>query len=204
MKVVFLEDVPNVAETGEVKEVADGYGRNFLIPKKLAILADAKATQIIEAQLKKKAQRQAETEAEMRELAKQLEGQEIVLKARAGAKDRLYGSITNADIADELEKSAGLVVDKRKIELDEPIREVGSYEIAIRLTKDIIPKIKLKVMEEEEKKEKKVEKVGKAKKERATAGEKEEKKEKKAEKAEEGEKKKKKRVKEKEETNQSV
>ncbi|TET66756.1 MAG: 50S ribosomal protein L9, partial [Dehalococcoidia bacterium] len=149
MKVVFLEDVPNVAETGEVKEVADGYGRNFLIPKKLAILADAKATQIIEAQLKKKAQRQAETEAEMRELAKQLEGQEIVLKARAGAKDRLYGSITNADIAEELEKSAGLVVDKRKIELDEPIREVGSYEIAIRLTKDIIPKIKLKVMEEE-------------------------------------------------------
>ncbi|MQY73464.1 MAG: 50S ribosomal protein L9, partial [Dehalococcoidia bacterium] len=112
MKVVFLEDVPNVAETGEVKEVADGYGRNFLIPKKLAILADAKATQIIEAQLKKKAQRQAETEAEMRELAKQLEGQEIVLRARAGAKDRLYGSITNADIADELEKSAGLVVDK--------------------------------------------------------------------------------------------
>jgi len=204
MKVVFLEDVPNVAETGEVKEVADGYGRNFLIPKKLAILADAKATQIIEAQLKKKAQRQAETEAEMRELAKQLEGQEIVLKARAGAKDRLYGSITNADIAEELEKSTGLVVDKRKIELDEPIREVGSYEIAIRLTKDIIPKIKLKVMEEEEKKEKKVEKVGKAKKERATAGEKEEKKEKKAEKAEEGEKKKKKRVKEKEETNQSV
>ena len=204
MKVVFLEDVPNVAETGEVKEVADGYGRNFLIPKKLAILADAKATQIIEAQLKKKAQRQAETEAEMRELAKQLEGQEIVLKARAGAKDRLYGSITNADIAEELEKSAGLVVDKRKIELDEPIREVGSYEIAIRLTKDIIPKIKLKVMEEEEKKEEKAEKVGKAKKERATAGEKEEKKEKKAEKAEEGEKKKKKRVKEKEETNQSV
>jgi len=169
----------------------------------------------------------------MRELAKQLEGQEIVLKARAGAKDRLYGAITNADIAEELEKSAGLVVDKRKIELDEPIREVGSYEIAIRLTKDIIPKIKLKVMEEEkeegkekeagkEKKEKKAEKVGKAKKERATAGEKEEKKEgkekeegkekkagkekkeKKAEKAEEGEKKKKKRVKEKEETNQSV
>ena len=215
MKVVFLEDVPNVAETGEVKEVADGYGRNFLIPKKLAILADAKATHIIEAQLKKKAQRQAETEAEMRELAKQLEGQEIVLKARAGAKDRLYGSITNADIAEELEKSAGLVVDKRKIELDEPIREVGSYEIAIRLTKDIIPKIKLKVMEEEkeegkekkagkEKKEKKAEKVGKAKKERATAGEKEEKKEKKAEKVEGGEKKKKKRVKEKEETNQSV
>ena len=194
MKVVFLEDVPNVAETGEVKEVADGYGRNFLIQKKLAILADAKTTHIVEAQLKKKARRQAETEAEMRELAEQLEGQEIVLKARTGAKDQLYGSITNADIAEELEKSAGLVIDKRKIELDEPIREVGSYEIAIRLTADIIPKIKLTVAEEEEKKEKKAKKVEKEKKAEKVE------KEKKTEKVEEGEKKKKKRVKKKEET----
>lgn len=166
MKVVFLEDVPNVAEAGETKEVADGYGRNFLLPKKLAILADVKATHIIEARLKRKARLEAETDAEMRELAQQLEGKEIVLKALAGAKERLYGSITNADIADELSKSAGLVVDKRKIELDEPIREVGSYEVAIRLTKDIIPKIKLTVMEEVEKeekgkKEKKTEKVKK-------------------------------------------
>jgi len=165
VKVVFLEDVPNVAETGEVKEVADGYARNFLLPKKLAVLADSKAAQLVEARLKKKARLQAETEAEMRELARQLEGQEIVLKARAGAKDRLYGSITNADIAEELEKSAGVVVDKRKIELDEPIHELGSYEIGIRLTKDIIPKIKLTVVGEEEgegreKKESKAEKTG--------------------------------------------
>ena len=153
MKVIFVEDVPNVAKAGEVKEVADGYGRNFLLPKKLAILADSRATHIIEAQLKKKARLHAETEAEMRELARQIEGQEIILKARAGAKERLYGSITNADIAEELSKSTGLVVDKRKVELDEPIREVGSYEIAIRLTKDIVPKIKLTVMEAEEKKE---------------------------------------------------
>jgi large subunit ribosomal protein L9 len=150
VKVVFLEDVPNVAETGEMKEVADGYARNFLIPKKLAVLADSKAAQLVEARLKKKARLQAETEAEMRELARQLEGQEVALKARAGAKDRLYGSITNADIAEELEKSAGIVVDKRKIELDEPIHELGSYEISIRLTKDIIPKIKLTVTGEEE------------------------------------------------------
>jgi len=164
MKVVFLEDVPNVAEVGEMKEVADGYGRNFLIPKKLAILADSQAASIIKVQLKKKARLQAETEAEMRELAQQLEGKEIVLKARAGAKDRLYGSITTADIAEELSKSAGLVVDKRKIELEESVREVGSYEVAIRLTKDIIPRIKLTVMGEEEKEGK--EKKGKGKKER--------------------------------------
>ncbi len=184
MKVVFLEDVPDVAETGEIKEVAAGYARNFLIPKKLAIMADARATHIVEVQLKKKARLQAETEAEMRELAKQLEGQKIALKARAGAKERLYGSITNADIAEELSKSAGLVVDKRKIELDEPIREVGSYEIAIRLTKDIIPKIKLTVKEEEEKKEE-----GKGKKEEGK-GKKRSKAEKKAVEAEEEEEKK--------------
>ena len=163
MKVVFLEDVPNVAEVGEMKEVADGYGRNFLIPKKLAILADSQAASIIKVQLKKKARLQAETEAEMGELAQQLEGKEIVLKARAGAKDQLYGSITTTDIAEELSKSAGLVVDKRKIELEESVREVGSYEVAIRLTKDIIPRIKLTVMGEEEKEGK--EKKGKEKKE---------------------------------------
>lgn len=154
MKVVFLEDVPNVAEAGEMKEVADGYGRNFLIPRKLAVLADAKAANIIEAQLKKKARIQAETEAEMRELAQQLEGKEVILKARSGAKGRLYGSITNADIAAELNKSAGLTVDKREIELTEPIHQIGSYEIAIRLTKDIMPKIKVAVVGKEEKKKK--------------------------------------------------
>ncbi len=149
MKVVFIEDVPDVAEVGEIKEVADGYGRNYLIPRRLAILADARATQIVEAQKKRKAQIEAKTEAEMRELAKQLEGLDMVIKAKAGTKDRLYGSITNADIAEELSTSAGLVIDKRKIELETPIHEIGSYEIPIRLTKDIIPKVKLSIIEEE-------------------------------------------------------
>ena len=176
MKVVFIEDVPDVAEAGEIKEVADGYGRNYLIPRKLAVLADARATQIVEAQKKRKARIEAETEAEMRELAKQLEGLDITIKAKAGAKDRLYGSITNADIAEELNTSLSLVVDKRKIELETPIHEIGSYDIPIRLTKDIIPRIKLIVIEEEkvegeEKKETKTKakKKTKAKAEQAVA-----------------------------------
>jgi large subunit ribosomal protein L9 len=172
MKVVFVEDVPDVAEAGEIKEVADGYGRNYLIPKKLAVLADARATQIVETQKKRKARIEVETEAEMRELAKQLEGLDVVIKAKAGSKERLYGSITNADVADELSKSAGLVVDKRKIELETPIHEIGNYEIAIRLTKDIIPKLKLSVVEEaaevKEKKESKAKKESKGKKEKKT------------------------------------
>ncbi len=149
MKVIFLQDVPNVARAGEIKEVASGYGRNFLIPKKLALLANSPALSTIEAQLKIKARSQVQPEAELVELAHHLDGKEIVLTAQVGAKDRLYGSITSADIAAELQNSAEVVVDKRKIELAEPIRQLGSYEVAIRLAKDIIPKIKVIVKEKE-------------------------------------------------------
>jgi len=149
MKVIFLQDVPNVARAGEIKEVASGYGRNFLIPKKLAVLANSPAVSTIEAQLKIKAGSQVQTEAELVEQAHHLDGKEIVLEARVGAKDRLYGSITSADIAAELQNSTGVVVDKRKLELAEPIRQLGSYEVAIRLAKDIIPKIKVIVKEKE-------------------------------------------------------
>ena len=149
MKVIFLQDVPNVAKAGEMKEVADGYGRNFLIPKKLALLASPSAVSTIEAQLKTKAGNQEQVEAELVELANQLEGREVILKAKAGAKDRLYGSITSADIATELEGIAGLAIDKRKIELAEPIRQLGSYEVAIKLAKDVIPKVRVTVTAEE-------------------------------------------------------
>ena len=148
MKVIFLQDVPTVAKAGEIKEVANGYARNLLIPKKLAILVKSPAN-IIETQGKIKVDNQAETQAKMVELANRLEGKEVALKARVGAKDRLYGSITTADIASELENTSGLVIDKRKIELPQPIRQLGSYEVAIRLAKDIIPKIKVIVTEQE-------------------------------------------------------
>ena len=148
MKVVFLQDVPNVARAGETKEVADGYGRNFLIPRKLAAKAEPRMTDAIEAQIKAGARLAAQTEAEIIELANLLEGKEIILRARVGVKDRLYGSVTSADIATELENVTGAVVDRRKIELESPIRELGSYEVPIRLTKDIVPKIALTVVEE--------------------------------------------------------
>jgi len=148
MKVIFLEDVPSVARVGEIKEVATGYARNFLIPRKLALLAGAQAISQAEAQRRKKVRQQAESEGELLELAKQLDGREITIEAKVGAKDHLYGSVTNADITTELEKSVGLVVDKRKIELDEAIRQIGSYEITIRLAKDIVPRIKVTVVGE--------------------------------------------------------
>ena len=158
MKVVFIEDVPNVASTGEVKEVADGYGRNYLLPKKLAVLANSAASNVVEVQLKKVAAKRAQAEAEMAEVSGKLSGMEFTIKAKVGEKDRLYGSITTADITDEISSSAGLDVDKRKIELEEPIRQIGSYEVTIRLTKDIVPAIKVMVVEEEKGKEEEKEK----------------------------------------------
>ncbi len=149
MKVVFLQDVPNVASVGEIKEVADGYARNFLIPKKIALLASSSAASTVKAHFKAKASEKEKVRTESTKLANQIEGKEVILEARVGDKDRLYGSITSADIAAELESTAGLVIDKRKIELVEPIRQLGSYEVSVRLAQDIIPKIKVTVTAKE-------------------------------------------------------
>lgn len=150
MKVIFLEDVPDVARAGEIKEVANGYARNYLIPKKLATPAVAETINLVEAKIASQARVEAKTEAELQELASQIDGKEITIEARSGGKEKLYGSITAADIAEELEKIADVAVDKRKIKLDEPINQIGSYDITIRLTKDITPGIKVTVIEKSE------------------------------------------------------
>jgi large subunit ribosomal protein L9 len=147
MKVIFLEDIPHVARAGEIKEVANGYGRNFLIPRKLALVARSDVINTVGVQLEAKARGQAQTETELLELANHLNGREVIFEARTGAEDRLYGSITAADIAAELESVTGLAVDKRKIDLVEPIRQLGSYEVTIRLAKDIVPQIRVTVSE---------------------------------------------------------
>ena len=148
MKVIFFKDVPKVARAGEIKEVADGYGRNFLIPKNLAQVASAMALNAMEAQRKILSRQQAQEQASLAELAQQLDGKEITLKAKVGAKEQLYGSITNADIVTELENSTGLTIDKRKVELDEAIRELGTHEVTVKLGKDLTPKLKVIVVEE--------------------------------------------------------
>ena len=147
MKVIFLQDVPGAGKVGEIKEVADGYGRNFLIPRKLAALAKSESINAIAVKLSARAHSEARTEAELGEMAKQLEGREIFIEAKTGGKERLYGSVTSADIATEVEKVTGFIVDKRKVELEGTIRQIGSYEVSIRLTKDLVPKIKVTVTE---------------------------------------------------------
>jgi large subunit ribosomal protein L9 len=149
MKVVFMEDVPNVGKAGQIKEVADGYGKNFLIPHKLAMPAKAGDIKNVEAQIKARARVAAKTDAEMKARAAELEGKEINIKAKIGQQGRLYGSITSADIAVGLESALKVNVDKRKIELAEPIRSAGTYEVPIKLGKDISTKIKVTVVSEE-------------------------------------------------------
>jgi len=149
MKVIFFKDVPNVANAGEMKEVNDGYARNFLIPKKLAALAQPGIQQHFEAGKRAVARRQAQAGAEIEALAKQIEGKTVALKGKVGIKDQLYGSITNTDIADELSKLLGTEIDKRKVELAEPIRHTGTFEAVVRLSGELTPRIKVKVTGEE-------------------------------------------------------
>jgi large subunit ribosomal protein L9 len=149
MKVIFLEDVTNVAHAGDTKEVADGYGRNYLLPKKLAIVSKPGAVSQVKAQIEAK----AETEKN-KKLAAQLEGKEVTLTVKMGAKERMHGSITAANIATELKSATGLDIDKRKIDLAEPLKHLGSFDIAIKLAKDIEPKIKVTLIEKEKEPEK--------------------------------------------------
>ena len=149
MKVIFLKDVPNVARAGEAKEVNDGYARNFLIPKKLAALAQGDVQQHFESEQRAAARRQAQAEAEIETLAKKIEGKTITLKAKVGTKNQLYGSITNSDIADALSKLIEAEIDKRKIEMAEPIRHTGTFDAIVRLSGELTPGIKVKIIGEE-------------------------------------------------------
>ena len=137
MKVVFLQDVPKVAKAGDVKEVSDGYSRNYLLPRKLAVVATPAELKNMELQRQANARREVRTEQEAEAFAKVLQDTTVVLKMRAGSKEKLYGSVTSADIAKEIKKLTKQEVDKRKIELPEPIRELGSHQVSIKLTKDV-------------------------------------------------------------------
>lgn len=188
MKVIFIADVPNVARAGQTRDVADGYARNYLFPRKLAVLANSQAATAVEAQLKKIVKQREIEEAEMAELAKKISGVEITLKAKVGENEKLYGSITGADIAEALNKATGYDIDKKKIEIAEPIKQAGIYDVTIRFTHDITAIVKVTVMSDEEGAEKPVKAVKKVEK----AVEKAEPKKEKTEKKEKAEKKEKK------------
>ena len=150
MKVIFIADVPNVARAGQTKEVANGYARNFLFPRKLAVLASSQAAASVETHLKKLSKQRAIEEAEMSELAKKINGVELTLKAKTGEKGKLYGSVTNNDIAEALSREIAREIDKKRVELAEPIRLVGVYDVIIKFTHDITAVVTVTVMSDAE------------------------------------------------------
>lgn len=145
MRVILLQDVSGLGRAGEVKEVADGYGRNFLLPKKLAEFASPSLLKRIEEQHQAGARRQLVADAEFLSLAQSLDGIEVVVGAKVGAQGRLYGAVTSSDIAEGIHRVTGHDIDKRKIELEEPIHELGKYEVVVRLSSELVPKIKVVV-----------------------------------------------------------
>lgn len=149
MKVIFLKNVATVAKAGEVKEVANGYGRNFLLPRNLALLATPSAIKTAEVQIQKEHEKQALFAAELDQLTQQLEGFAVSFKAKVVEEDRLYGSIRDGDIADELSQLTGLEIERKQVELEEPIRHLGEYEVTVRLSKDLAPTIKVIVAQED-------------------------------------------------------
>jgi len=149
MEVILKEDVPKLGHRGDLVKVAEGYGRNFLLPKKLAIEATAGNKKVIE-QMKAAAVRKAQkdkTDAEA--LASQLNAVTLTLVRRSGEHDQLFGSVTSSDIAAELEKK-GFTIDRRKIELDQPIKTTGEFTAPIRLFRDVTATVKVEVKKEEE------------------------------------------------------
>jgi large subunit ribosomal protein L9 len=150
MKVVFIQDVPNVAKAGDVKEVSDGYSRNYLLPRKLAVIATPAELKNLELQRQANSRREVRTGQEAEAFAKVLQDTTVVLKMRAGTKEKLYGSVTSADIAKEIKKLTKQEVDKRKIELPEPIRELGGHQVSIKLTKDVTATVNVVVEQDTE------------------------------------------------------
>jgi large subunit ribosomal protein L9 len=146
MKVVLLKDVPTIGKTGQIKEVPDGYARNYLLKAGLAAPATKESTTITKAKLDAESKKQAKVDAELATTAKMLDGLTVAIPGKTGAGSKLYGSVTSADIASEVHKVTGYELDKRKIELSEPIRSLGDYSVTIHLSASLSPVIKVKVV----------------------------------------------------------
>lgn len=150
MKILLTQDVETLGKAGEIKKVPDGYARNFLIPRSLAVLATEGAIKKAQSRGKAQAKRERRAEEEAASLAEILWQLELTFKAKAGEKDRLYGSITSADIVEALERQTGRAFDKRKVQLKGAIRELGEHRVPIKLMTDVTPEITVVVEREEE------------------------------------------------------
>lgn len=143
MKVVLLQEVQGIGGPGTVKDVANGYARNFLLPRKLATPATPGALKQVEQLQAANDRRQARADAEFAALAGRIDGQEVLFRVRAGEEGRLYGSVTNSDIAEVLTRQMGEEIDRRRVVLEDPIHNLGAYDVIVRLSANHAPQVKV-------------------------------------------------------------
>jgi len=149
MRVVFLDDVDGVARAGEVKNVADGFARNFLLPRKLAAAATTTTMQQADAKAKAIAKEEEKRDAAAQVVVDKISGSPIVLKAKAGEEGRLFGSITASDIAEAINARGAAGVEHRQVQLEAPIKQLGSQEVVVSLTRNVKATVTIEVEAEE-------------------------------------------------------
>jgi large subunit ribosomal protein L9 len=149
MEVILRETIDTLGRAGQVVKVKSGYARNYLLPRKLAYLATPGNLKVIEFERQSLIRKEAKQKGESEQLKNLLDAVQIVIRRKVGEQNTLYGSVTNSDVADELEKK-GFQLEKRKIHMDDHIKQLGDFEIPIRLFKDVTAVVKLKVEAETE------------------------------------------------------
>ena len=147
MKVIFNQDVKGQAKKGELKEVSDGYARNYLFPRKLAQAATADNLNKYKLQEKAKAAQIAKEKAQAEEYAKKLEGVQVIIKAKSGGKGKLFGAVTSQEISDALKEQCGIEIEKNKIVQSEPIKTFGSFQVKAKLGYEVSGTINVLVVE---------------------------------------------------------
>jgi large subunit ribosomal protein L9 len=148
MEVILREDVEKLGNRGDLVNVADGYARNFLLPQKKAVVASDSNRKIIEQERDAHNRREAKLKSEFEGVAKQLNGTVINISQKVGENDQLFGSVTAQNIADQLEKQ-NFHIERRKIQLDEPIRTLGEHKISVRLHRDVTAEVTVNVVKED-------------------------------------------------------
>ena len=148
MKVILQQDVKGQGKKGQMVEVAEGYARNFLLPKKLAVIATADAMNTMKLQEKAKKAEEARLKAEAEAIAEKLKGAQVKIPARAGANGKLFGAVTGKEVSDALMAQHGIEIAKQKIVMDEPIKAYGSYQLKAKLGYEVSGTIYVMVVEE--------------------------------------------------------
>jgi len=149
MEVILREEIQKLGNRGEIVKVADGYARNYLLPKRLAVPATEANKKIVEQERMAHVRREAKQKGEAEDLAKQLNGVVVTFTQKAGEADQLFGSVTSKDIVEALAKQ-DFVIDRRKIHLDEPIKQLGEHKVIVKLHPDVSAEIQVNVLREAE------------------------------------------------------